>query len=59
MTVLDVLVVVGTGALIASLAAGVVGTIGQFFVRRFGEPRFAMQWPKVASVQSVSLRRGV
>ena len=49
MTGLDVLVVVGTGLLIASLAAGVVRTIGEFSVRNFGEPQFAIAWRKVAS----------
>ncbi len=50
MTGLDVLVVVGTAVLIASLAAGAARAIGEFSVRHFGEPRFAMQWRKVASV---------
>ena len=52
MTGLDVLVVVGTGVLTVSLAAGVVGTIGEFLVRRFGEPRLVMQWRNVASAQT-------
>ncbi len=49
MTGLDVLVVVGTAVLIASLAAGAARTIGEFSVRRFGEPRLAMRWRKLAS----------
>ena len=49
MTGLDVLVVVGTGVLIAGLAAGVVGTIGGVLVRRFGEPRLVLRWLNVAS----------
>ena len=49
MTGLDVLVVVGTGMLMASLAAGVVRTVGEFSVRHFGEPRLARQWRRVAS----------
>ena len=49
MTGLDVLVVVGTGVLIASLAAGAARAIGDFSVRHFGEPRLVMQWRRVAS----------
>ena len=49
MTGLDVLVVVGTAVLIASLAAGAARTIGEFSVRHFGEPRLAMRWRKLAS----------
>ena len=43
------LVVVGTGMLIAGLAAGAARAIGDFSVRHFGEPRLVMQWRKVAS----------
>ena len=59
MTGLDVLVMVGTGVLIASLAAGVARAIGEFSVRHFGEPRFAMQWRKVGSAPTVSINQGV
>ena len=59
MTGLDVLVVVGTGLLIASLAAGAARAIGEFSVRRFGEPRLAMQWRKVGSAPTVAINQGV
>ena len=37
MTGLDVLVVAGTGVLVASLAAGAARSFGEFFVGRFGD----------------------
>ena len=58
MTGIEVLVIVGIGALIVGLAADVVGTIGRFSVRRFGEPRFAWQWRTVAPAQTASVSRG-